>query len=60
MLHPSASPNVSFDKALGKMQLESGLKTQSHPVKFQVRKKCRNTRLSLWWGEEKEKGMKPT
>lgn len=38
MLHPSASPNVSFSKASAEMQLESGLKTQSHPVKFKVHK----------------------
>lgn len=35
---PPASPNVSFGKASAEMQLESGLKTQRHPMKLKVYK----------------------
>lgn len=55
MPHPLASLYLSFGNASAEMQLESGLETQSHPMKLKVRKeKCRNPRLSLGWCEEKE------
>ena len=35
-VHPSASLNMPLGKASAEMQLELGLKTQSHPMKLKV------------------------